>query len=51
MTRNACGCFRVDVVAPSRVHAFFGAPELSMVPDVDGTERRLTDYHCEDLRA
>ncbi|MFF5102114.1 hypothetical protein [Streptomyces sp. NPDC000134] len=50
VTRNACGCFRVDVVAPSRTDAFFGRPDLTMVMASDGTERRLTEYHPEDVR-
>ncbi|MFJ8597200.1 hypothetical protein ACIREM_00465 [Streptomyces shenzhenensis] len=49
VSQNACGCFRVHVVAPSTVHAFFGDSELSTVMDAQGTELPLTEYHPEDF--
>lgn len=49
VSQNACGCFRVHVVAPSTIHAFFGDSELSTVMDAQGTELPLTEYHPEDF--
>jgi hypothetical protein len=46
---NPCGCFRVEVVAPSTVHASFGHSGLNTVMDPNGTELRLTEYHQEDF--
>ncbi|MFE1946253.1 hypothetical protein [Streptomyces massasporeus] len=47
--RNSCGCFRIEVVAPSCVHASFGHSGLNTVMDENGTELRLTEYHQEDF--
>ncbi|WP_405817198.1 hypothetical protein OG241_21900 [Streptomyces sp. NBC_01390] len=47
--RNPCGCLRVEVVALSTVHAFFGHTGLDMVMDTNGTELKLTEYHPEDF--
>ncbi|MFC9848381.1 hypothetical protein ACFWFF_00450 [Streptomyces sp. NPDC060223] len=47
--RNACGCLRVEVVAPSTIHAFFGYSSLNTVMDENGTELKYTDRHPEDL--
>ncbi|MFF7723339.1 hypothetical protein ACFZDB_28840 [Streptomyces luteogriseus] len=47
--QNSCGCFRVEVVAPSTVHASFGHSGLNTVMDVNGTELGLTEYHQEDF--
>ncbi|UUA06783.1 MULTISPECIES: hypothetical protein [Streptomyces] len=47
--RNSCGCFRIEVLAPSTVHASFGHSGLNTVMDANGTELRLTEYHQEDF--
>jgi hypothetical protein len=47
--RNACGCFRIEVVAPSTIHASFGHSGLNAVMDAHGTELRLTEYHQDDF--
>ncbi|MFF4472951.1 hypothetical protein ACFYZ3_25705 [Streptomyces sp. NPDC001599] len=47
--QNTCGCFRVEVFAPSTVHAFFGHSGLNTVMDADGTELSLTEYHPDDF--
>ncbi|MFH8894894.1 hypothetical protein ACH4HG_00590 [Streptomyces coeruleorubidus] len=47
--QNPCGCFRIEVVAPSTVHASFGHSGLNTVMDANGTELRLTEYHREDF--
>ncbi|MFJ7331721.1 hypothetical protein ACIQUU_00480 [Streptomyces sp. NPDC101116] len=47
--QNACGCFRIEVVAPSTVHASFGHSGLNTVMDANGTELSLPEYHQEDF--
>ncbi|MGR4853224.1 hypothetical protein [Streptomyces sp. LARHCF252] len=47
--RNPCGCFRIEVLAPSTVHASFGHSGLNTVMDANGSELRLTEYHQEDF--
>ncbi|MFF7310291.1 hypothetical protein [Streptomyces sp. NPDC008137] len=47
--RNPCGCFRIEVLAPSTVHASFGHSGLNTVMDEKGTEVPLTQYHQEDF--
>ncbi|MCF0081633.1 hypothetical protein [Streptomyces lomondensis] len=47
--RNPCGCFRIEVVAPSTIHASFGHSGLNTVMDANGTELSLTEYHQEDF--
>lgn len=47
--RNMCGCFRIEVVAPSTINASFGHPGLNTVMNADGTELSLTEYHQEDF--
>ncbi|WP_405768818.1 hypothetical protein [Streptomyces sp. NBC_01538] len=47
--RNPCGCFRIEVVALSTVHAFFGHSSMNTVMDESGTEVPLMDRHAEDL--
>ncbi|MFE6405390.1 hypothetical protein ACFVOR_00460 [Streptomyces sp. NPDC057837] len=47
--RNPCGCFRIEVVAPSTIRASFGHSGLNTVMDAHGTELRLTEYHHEDF--
>ncbi|MEV5806021.1 hypothetical protein [Streptomyces parvulus] len=47
--RNACGCFRVEVLAPSKVDPFFGHPGLHTVMNAAGDELKLTEYHPDDF--
>ncbi|MFD4522686.1 hypothetical protein ACFWP7_01845 [Streptomyces sp. NPDC058470] len=47
--RNLCGCFRIEVLAPSKVDALFGHSGLNTVMDPQGTELKLTEYHTEDF--
>ncbi|MGX1028888.1 hypothetical protein RKD37_004189 [Streptomyces ambofaciens] len=47
--RNACGCFRIEVLAPSTVHAFFGHSNLTTVMNADGVELKPTEYHPDDI--
>lgn len=47
--RNPCGCFRIEVLAPSTVKASFGHSGLHTIMDADGTELKLTQYHSEDF--
>ncbi|MFE1586422.1 hypothetical protein ACFW6Q_12110 [Streptomyces sp. NPDC058737] len=47
--QNTCGCLRIEVLAPSTVHAFFGHSGLNTVMDADGTELTLTEYHPDDF--
>jgi hypothetical protein len=47
--QNPCGCFRIEVVAPSTIHSSFGHSGLNTVMDANGTELRLTEYHQEDF--
>ncbi|MGH4032456.1 hypothetical protein ACQB60_26350 [Actinomycetota bacterium Odt1-20B] len=49
ITQNSCGCYRVEVVLPSKVNAYFGARDWDMVMDTDGKKLELTEYHPEDL--
>ncbi|MFI7020733.1 hypothetical protein [Streptomyces sp. NPDC050164] len=48
VTRSECGCFRVEVLAPSTTNAFFGHSTRDMVMDVDGNTVDLSQYHLED---
>ncbi|GAA3496065.1 hypothetical protein GCM10019016_031660 [Streptomyces prasinosporus] len=47
--RNPCGCFRIEVLAPSTTHATFGHGGLNAVMDASGTELKLSDYHPQDF--
>ncbi|MET9912722.1 hypothetical protein ABZZ74_39075 [Streptomyces sp. NPDC006476] len=47
--RNSCGCFRIEVLAPSTTHAFFGHSGLNTVMDANGTELKYMDRHKEDM--
>lgn len=47
--RNPCGCYRIEVVAPSTIRASFGHSGLNTVMDANGTELKLTQYHPEDF--
>lgn len=47
--RNACGCLRIEVVAPSTIHALFGHSGLNTVMDENGTELKLSEYHPQDF--
>ncbi|MEU3145469.1 hypothetical protein [Streptomyces sp. NPDC006999] len=47
--RNTCGCLRIEILAPSTVHAFFGHSGLNTVMDAHGTELRLSEYHPQDF--
>jgi len=47
--RNPCGCFRIEVLAPSRTNASFGHSGLNTVMDASGRELKLTEYHSEDF--
>ncbi|PPS87894.1 hypothetical protein [Streptomyces sp. MH60] len=47
--RNACGCFRIEVIAPSTVDAFFGHSGMNTVMNTEGTELELTEYHPDDF--
>jgi hypothetical protein len=47
--QNPCGCFRIEVLAPSTVHAFFGHSGLNTVMDAGGRELTLTEYHPDDF--
>ncbi|MFJ8085067.1 hypothetical protein ACIQ6Y_31170 [Streptomyces sp. NPDC096205] len=47
--RNPCGCFRIEVVAPSAIGASFGHPGLNTVMDARGNGLKLTEYHPEDF--
>jgi hypothetical protein len=47
--RNACGCFRIEVLAPSTISASFGHSSLNTVMDTNGTELKLTQYHPGDF--
>ncbi|MEU5703309.1 hypothetical protein [Streptomyces aurantiacus] len=47
--RNPCGCFRIEVLAPSTINALFGHSGLDTVMDEQGNELELTEYHPEDF--
>ncbi|MFI1565050.1 hypothetical protein ACH4ZX_18695 [Streptomyces sp. NPDC020490] len=47
--RNPCGCFRIEVFAPSTTHAFFGHSGLYTVMDDSGNEVGIMDHHKEDM--
>ncbi|WP_055524693.1 hypothetical protein [Streptomyces graminilatus] len=47
--RNPCGCFRIEVVALSTVHAFFGHSGMDTVMDESGAEVKPMELHKEDL--
>ncbi|MHC3474477.1 hypothetical protein ACYF6T_38090 [Streptomyces sp. 7R007] len=47
--RNPCGCLRIEVFAPSNIHAFFGHSGLNTVMGKNGKEVKLMDSHKEDL--
>lgn len=47
--QNPCGCFRIEVLAPSTIHALFGHSDLNTVMDASGTELKLTQYHPDDF--
>ncbi|MFE9767863.1 hypothetical protein ACFYPC_25640 [Streptomyces sp. NPDC005808] len=46
--RNPCGCLRIEVLAPSTTHAFFGHSSLNTVMNESGAELKITEYHPED---
>ncbi|PWI17424.1 hypothetical protein DI272_27135 [Streptomyces sp. Act143] len=48
ITRRACGCYGVEILAPSTTTAFYGIHGESMTMDADGTEVDVTEYHLED---
>ncbi|MET9733898.1 hypothetical protein ABZZ79_25560 [Streptomyces sp. NPDC006458] len=47
--RNPCGCFRIEVLAPSKIDGSFGHSGLNTVMDATGTQLTLMQYHPEDL--
>ncbi|MFF9300033.1 hypothetical protein [Streptomyces sp. NPDC014764] len=47
--RNSCGCFRIEVLAPSKTDAKFGHPGLNSLMDDNGTEIPITEYHPQDF--
>ncbi|WP_432095125.1 hypothetical protein [Streptomyces sp. bgisy100] len=49
VTRNACGCYRVSVLAPSTTDSFFGISDRDTVVDAAGTELPYAQYHPEDF--
>ncbi|MGW3653308.1 hypothetical protein [Streptomyces sp. NPDC000878] len=46
---HPCGHYRVEFVVPSKVDAFFGLSENSMLMDTQGSEVEVTDYHPDDF--
>jgi hypothetical protein len=48
VTRSECGCYLVEVLAPSAVDSFHGHSEEDMLMDADGAEVNLGQYHLED---
>ncbi|WP_151479650.1 hypothetical protein [Streptomyces albicerus] len=47
--RNPCGCFRIEVLAPSTINALFGHSSLDTVMNENGAELKITEYHPEDF--
>ncbi|NEA79902.1 hypothetical protein G3I30_12465 [Actinospica acidiphila] len=47
--RNPCGCFRIEVVAPSTTVATFGHPGLNTTMDSDGKELTPMEHHPQDF--
>ncbi|MEU4147710.1 hypothetical protein [Streptomyces parvulus] len=47
--QNTCGCFRIEVLAPSTVDPFFGHSGRHTVMNSAGVELKLTDYHPDDF--
>ncbi|WP_442738241.1 hypothetical protein ACQUSN_16825 [Streptomyces pseudogriseolus] len=47
--RNPCGCFRIEVVAPSMTVATFGHPGLNTTMDANGKELTPMEHHPQDF--
>ncbi|MBT2874245.1 hypothetical protein AB0900_00615 [Streptomyces cellulosae] len=47
--RNPCGCFRIEVLAPSKTDVRFGHPGLNSLMDSYGREIPITEYHSQDF--
>ncbi|MEV5462859.1 hypothetical protein [Streptomyces sp. P9-2] len=47
--RNPCGCFRIEVVAPSTTVATFGHLGLNTTMDANGRELTPTEHHPQDF--
>ncbi|MEV5757612.1 hypothetical protein AB0L61_12700 [Streptomyces tendae] len=51
VTRNACGCYRIDVLTPGTAVSFYGIHSQKTIVDTEGREVNWDDYHLEDLSA
>ncbi|WP_329336062.1 hypothetical protein OG866_18525 [Streptomyces sp. NBC_00663] len=48
VTRHECGCYGVEVLAPSTTTSFYGIHGESMTMDAHGAEVGISGYHLED---
>jgi len=46
---HPCGHYRVEFVVPSKVDAFFGLTESTLIMDAQGSEAEIADLHSDDF--
>lgn len=49
VNRNACGCYRIEVLAPGTSVSFYGIHARGTIVDTEGREVEMESYHLEDL--
>ncbi|MET7323795.1 hypothetical protein [Streptomyces sp. NPDC005549] len=49
VVRNACGCYRIEVLAPGPSVAFYGIHAQKTIVDAEGRKMEMDGYHLEDL--